>query len=419
VLEGGGPDGVARGIVGRARAACPRRDQVPIRRGCRFEPPVIPRPAGRTRIKEITMTRRIRLWTAAVLSIAATALMGGLTFAAQADVHHAHPRPTLAGIAGAVPASARGAHPAEPLERGFLLDHGRYSRFDAPRGEVGTVASGINARGRLVGSYVDADHTAHGYLRWRGHYTTIDVPWASATSTSAVLSYPGSELLDINDRGEMVGAYTGADGKAHGYLRSRGRYTRIDVAGAAETVPFGLNNLGEVSGTYLDVTGLPHGFWQDRHGHITTVDIPGVFATSVLDINDQGVLVGTAFGSPATSQGFLRDRRGRVTTFAVPAAPSRTAASGINNQLQVVGQYTTADGTTHGFRRSQRGHFTTIDVPGAGPFTSPVHTNSRNQVVGTYQPLGAASPAPTSSTASTAEPTDGSTNPPIMKVPSP
>ena len=45
------------------------------------------------------MTRRVRLWITAVLSIAATALMVGLTVAAQAGVNHMHTHPPLAGIA--------------------------------------------------------------------------------------------------------------------------------------------------------------------------------------------------------------------------------------------------------------------------------------------------------------------------------
>ena len=44
------------------------------------------------------MTRRIRLWITAVLSIAATALVVGLTVAAQAGVNHAPTHPPLAGI---------------------------------------------------------------------------------------------------------------------------------------------------------------------------------------------------------------------------------------------------------------------------------------------------------------------------------
>ena len=44
------------------------------------------------------MTRRARLWITAVLSIAATALMVGLTLTAQADVSDAPTHPPLAGI---------------------------------------------------------------------------------------------------------------------------------------------------------------------------------------------------------------------------------------------------------------------------------------------------------------------------------
>ena len=41
------------------------------------------------------MTRRVRLWITAMLSIAATALMVGLTIAAHAGVGQAHPNVAL------------------------------------------------------------------------------------------------------------------------------------------------------------------------------------------------------------------------------------------------------------------------------------------------------------------------------------
>ena len=44
------------------------------------------------------MTRRIRLWITAVLTMAATALVVGLAVTAQAGVHQAHPNPPLAGL---------------------------------------------------------------------------------------------------------------------------------------------------------------------------------------------------------------------------------------------------------------------------------------------------------------------------------
>jgi hypothetical protein len=70
---------------------------VPIRRRRSFEPSLIPE-HGMHRVKEVTMTRRVRLWITAVLSIAATALMVGLAVAAQAGVHQMHTHPPLAGI---------------------------------------------------------------------------------------------------------------------------------------------------------------------------------------------------------------------------------------------------------------------------------------------------------------------------------
>ena len=47
----------------------------------------------------MTLTRRMRLWITAVLTVAATALMVGLTITAQAGAHQAHPNPPVAGLA--------------------------------------------------------------------------------------------------------------------------------------------------------------------------------------------------------------------------------------------------------------------------------------------------------------------------------
>jgi hypothetical protein len=46
----------------------------------------------------MTLTRRVRLWITAVLTVAATALMVGLALTAQAGVNHTHPNPPIAGL---------------------------------------------------------------------------------------------------------------------------------------------------------------------------------------------------------------------------------------------------------------------------------------------------------------------------------
>ncbi len=53
---------------------------------------------GTDRVKEAAMTRPVRLWITAVLTMAAMALMVGLSVAAHAGVNQAHPNPPLAGI---------------------------------------------------------------------------------------------------------------------------------------------------------------------------------------------------------------------------------------------------------------------------------------------------------------------------------
>ena len=44
------------------------------------------------------MTRRVRLWVTAIMTLAATGLMVGLTITAQAGVNQAHTNPPQAGI---------------------------------------------------------------------------------------------------------------------------------------------------------------------------------------------------------------------------------------------------------------------------------------------------------------------------------
>ena len=48
-----------------------------------------------------------------------------------------------------------------------------------------------------MGEYIDAGGRFHGFLWDKGRFTTIDVPGADATT-----------VTDINDRGQIVGAYT-------------------------------------------------------------------------------------------------------------------------------------------------------------------------------------------------------------------
>ena len=104
------------------------------------------------------------------------------------------PRPGTAASATLSSRAGASTRPRTPIP-GFRLDRGRYTRFDAPDAVVQTVPIGINNRGVIVGKFTTADGVDHGFRRDAlGRFTTIDVPGAAAT-----------QLTRINDRGQIVG----------------------------------------------------------------------------------------------------------------------------------------------------------------------------------------------------------------------
>jgi probable HAF family extracellular repeat protein len=66
----------------------------------------------------------------------------------------------------------------------FAADY-RFIKIDFPNASE-TIASGINARGHVVGRYDDFNGVVHGFLLRNGTFTTIDVPGASFTSARAI-----------------------------------------------------------------------------------------------------------------------------------------------------------------------------------------------------------------------------------------
>jgi uncharacterized membrane protein len=152
----------------------------------------------------------------------------------------------------------------------------------------------------VVGEYQDAAGWYHGFLWQRGRFTTVDLPGAAATSATA-----------INDRGQIVGLrvddLTAQPPVVRGFLLANGRSTTIDPFGEPITLAFGLNNRGQVVGfTSTDpaVAGF-RGFLlaKGAGGPATEIRVPGATSSAVSAINDRGQLVG-AYGNPnANAQG--------------------------------------------------------------------------------------------------------------------
>src|SRR6267154_1727619 len=133
-------------------------------------------------------------------------------------------------------------------------------------------------------------------------FTRIDVPGASATVA-----------LGINNAGQIVGTYTDDTG-FHGFTASGDHFTTIDAI-----VAYGINNLGQIAGSNIGSDGLFHGF-LDSGGNVTSVDVPGASFTQALGINDSGEMVGyfNSFEIDGLgNRGFLASGD-RFTTIEVP-----------------------------------------------------------------------------------------------------
>ncbi len=179
-----------------------------------------------------------------------------------------------------------------PIALRYLLDGGVFTRVDAPGPDLETVPYGINNRQQILGGYVDVGGTGHGFLLSKGRFSTFDVLDASGIDASRVINYPGTFASKINDRGQIAGAYSGPDGKARGFLKSRREYTTLQVPGAVETLALDVNDRGQVVGFYIDPTLRQCGFLGDR-GTFTTIDAPGARTSGATGLNDRGQI--TAF----------------------------------------------------------------------------------------------------------------------------
>src|SRR5438046_2675781 len=77
-------------------------------------------------------------------------------------------------------------------------------------------------------------------------------------------------------------------------------FTQIDIPGAAFTSAFGINDAGQIVGSFLDATG-EHAF-LDTAGTFLQINFPGVlFSTGAFGINDAGQIVGRFSASPGGS----------------------------------------------------------------------------------------------------------------------
>lgn len=212
----------------------------------------------------------------------------------------------------------------------FLADGDSYVSLDR-LGILGThtsFARGINNQRDIVGGYAGSDGKEHGFILRQGKLSTFDVPFRAAV---------GTQLNAINDSGVIVGVWIDRAFKGHGFIYEKGNFSNLQYPGSRDTTPFGINSKGDIVGNWdSDQSSTGHGFVFSS-GHITSFDVPNAIpnGTAANGLNDSGQIVGTYVGRDGNFHGFVRDGS-TFTTIDCPGAVA-TIAWGINTNGQIAG----------------------------------------------------------------------------------
>jgi len=164
----------------------------------------------------------------------------------------------------------------------------------------------------------------------------------------------------INDRDDVAGTYLDASHLQHGYIRrGDGSVDFFSAPDGGTTTPVAINNKRVIAGN--DGDRVSHGFIRGRGGKITTFDVPRAKSTNVSALSNHNLIAGTYITGIDDTHGYLRQADGTIVTFDPPRSTD-TVVTGLNDDGIVVGYYDDNNGR-HGFARSLSGTFATLDAP--------------------------------------------------------
>ena len=194
-------------------------------------------------------------------------------------------------------------------------------------------------------------------------FTTIDVPGAIGTTARGV-----------NDSGEIVGSFFDDTG-SHGFLYKGGTFATLGPPGASQSDAASINNAGQIVGSFTDSAGQ-HGF-LNVGGAFTTIDFPGATSTSALAIDNAGRILGS-FGTPNGFSHFIAEGS-NFTAFSCPG----DFCFDFNDSGRVVGIRRDEHAPIPFVADIDGGNFDDLFIPGSFD-TTPSGINNTGQIVGTF-----------------------------------
>jgi probable HAF family extracellular repeat protein len=267
---------------------------------------------------------------------------------------------------------SRGSGSAQPTTRKVVLSS--YQKLDYPNAMT-TGAFGINIHGQIVGLFEDQNRKQHGFLRDNGVFSLKDVPGADETNARG-----------INDNGAIVFFHTDDDGIQHGSVSQDGiTFFPIDYleAGTVHSGPHTINNSNQIVGFFQKADGLVHGYLLNlKSGSFTPIDYPRALHTDAFGINNVGQIVGVFIDRENQLRSFLKIGQ-EYTEIDFPD-DLRPAAYSINDNGWIVGDFPDNTGRLHGYVLID-GFFTQIDIPSMDTTNTSIYgINNLNQIVGGF-----------------------------------
>jgi hypothetical protein len=258
---------------------------------------------------------------------------------------------------------------------GFLRSpEGAFTTFDVTDSKF-TFPIALNLEGAIVGYYGNQNGVTRPFLRYPDatFAATWNLPPNACDATPATGCF-GAAAFTINLFGEVAAGYEDNSGNfvGHGLLRrADGKITTFDVSGAGTGAYEGtgcpgcarvVNLFGAVAGFWIDENGVVHGFLRSPTGAITTFDVPGegpsglgCSADCSMGLNDLGAITGSYLDANNVFHGFVRSPEGKFTSFDAPGADptagdfNGTFPVSINDQGAVTGYYIDVNNVQHGF----------------------------------------------------------------------
>jgi 6-phosphogluconolactonase len=215
--------------------------------------------------------------------------------------------------------------------------------------------------------------------------------YAQFTFTS--IDYPGGTLTTargINNQGEIVGSYRIVPPR-HALLIRKGKFIPLakkSVLATNYSEAFKINDHGDVVGNYQGNDGFTHGFLL-HEGVVNTLDFSGASDTYAFGINNVGTVVGywdilDPSGNVVENHGFIWEN-GSFQQKDFPGSVD-SVILGINNRGELVGEWDAGITSPigHGFVCS-KGNCSSYDVPLTGATLTQVDDiNADGQMVGAY-----------------------------------